>query len=113
MTNALLLADPEPGSRAVLARRLEREGFEVLGAAPDQAVALAPHADLALVSSTEICRRLRDRGGPSAERELPVIVLSAEASAAERVLAFQHGADDVVPAPFHYDELVGLISHIR
>src|SRR5579883_2130789 len=102
MANALLLADPEPVARDTLARRLEREGFEVLGATPDQAVELAPRADLALVASTDICRCLRDRGREPAARELPVIVLGTEASAAERVLAFQHGADDVVPAPFHY-----------
>jgi len=97
MTNALLLAEPEP----TLARHLADDGFDVVGAGSGDAAALAASVDLALVGDLDLCRRLG---------KLPVIVLGGEeADVVDRVRAFEHGADDFVPRPFHYEELLARI----
>jgi DNA-binding response OmpR family regulator len=41
--------------------------------------------------------------------ELPVIVLSGRSSDVERVRSFARGADDHVPKPFHYQELLARV----
>jgi DNA-binding response OmpR family regulator len=42
--------------------------------------------------------------------QLPVLVLSGRASEADRLRGFEAGADDYVPKPFHYPELVARIG---
>jgi two-component system KDP operon response regulator KdpE len=51
----------------------------------------------------EVCRRLR------AESEVPVVVLSARASEADKVDALDLGADDYVTKPFSPEELLARI----
>jgi DNA-binding response OmpR family regulator len=123
MSQALLLAEAEPGTRDFLERHLASDGFQVLGAdAEDLALELVERArpDLVLVggledaSAPEICRRLREgEPGRSWDRNVPVIVLGeARADAVDRVHAFERGCDDFVPRPFHYEELVARIHAV-
>jgi DNA-binding response OmpR family regulator len=122
MSNALLLAEPEPETRGYLERHLMEDGFEVVGAAAtSETLELAERArpDLVLLgigdgSGLELCRRLREgEPGRSWNRDVPVIVLGQEeADAVDRVRAFARGCDDYVGRPFVYDELVARIRAV-
>ena len=123
MSQALLLAEAEPGTRDFLERHLSSDGFHVLGAdAQELVLELIERArpDLVLVggledaSAPEVCRRLREgEPGRSWDRNVPVIVLGeARADAVDRVHAFERGCDDFVPRPFHYEELVARIHAV-
>jgi DNA-binding response OmpR family regulator len=123
MSQALLLAEAEPGTRDFLERHLSSDGFQVLGAdAQELVLELIERArpDLVLVggledaSAPEVCRRLREgEPGRSWDRNVPVIVLGeARADAVDRVHAFERGCDDFVPRPFHYEELVARIHAV-
>jgi DNA-binding response OmpR family regulator len=123
MSQALLLAEAEPGTREFLARHLASDGFAVLGAdAGREALELVERErpDLVLVGglpdapALEVCRVLREgEPGRSWDRDVPVIVLGeARADAVDRVHAFERGCDDFVPRPFHYEELVARIHAV-
>ncbi|TDD66730.1 response regulator transcription factor [Jiangella aurantiaca] len=57
--------------------------------------------DLPGVRGDEVCRSLAGRGYPGR-----VLMLTAAGSVADRVAGFEHGADDYLPKPFAFDELV-------
>ena len=124
MSTALLLAEPEQSARAHLERHLAEDGFAVLGAEDEtRALWLAERArpDAVLLASrleqssgAEVCRRLR-AGAPGRDwdRDVPVIVLGDPAGdATDRVRAFAHGADDYVPGPVLYEELLARIRAV-
>ena len=124
VTNALLIAEPEPATRGFLSRHLSEDGFAVVEAtAGGEALALAEQErpDLALVgdelpdvSGVELCRRLREgEPGRSWDRDVPVILLGQpDADAVDRVRAFARGCDDYLGRPFHYDELLARIHAV-
>jgi DNA-binding response OmpR family regulator len=116
MNAAVLLAEPEPGTREFLERHLADDGFDVLRAeAEREALELVERLKPSLVlTSTELCRRLREgEPGRSWDREVPVIVLGdSQADAVDRVRAFSRGCDDYVGTPFHYDELLARIRAV-
>lgn len=117
MSAALLLAEPEPGTRGFLERHLRSDGFEVVGAAAGgEALELAEQVDvdLALLASVELCRRLRaGEPGRSWNRDVPVIVLGApDSDPVDRVRAFAGGCDDFLARPFHYEELLARIRAV-
>lgn len=124
MPNALLLAEPEAGTRGFLERHLTQDGFEVVNTdagcdALDLAERLRP--DLVLLgdrlpdgSGLELCARLREgEPGRSWDRDVPVIFLGQkDADAVDRVRAFARGCDDYLARPFHYEELVARIRAV-
>jgi DNA-binding response OmpR family regulator len=117
MTAALLLAEPEPATRGYLERQLVSDGFQVLQAAfGGEALALVERTRPALVlcSELDLCERLREgEPGRTWNRDVPVIVLGPEeADAVDRVRAFQRGADDYMPQPVVYDELLARIRAV-
>jgi len=109
MSNALLLAEPEPATRGFLERHLKQDGFEVVEANDGDALALLDIArpDLVLTSealAADLCRRAAD---------VPVIVLGRpDADAVDRVRAFDGGCDDYLGRPFHYEELLARIRAV-
>ena len=116
MSQALLLAEAEPGTREFLERHLVSDGFAVLGVdAGREALELVERErpDLVLVGglpdapALEVCRVLREgEPGRCWDRDVPLIVLGdARDDAVDRVHAFERGCDDFVPRPFFYDEL--------
>src|SRR5512133_2676689 len=119
MSQALLLAESEPGTREFLERHLAGDGFAVLGAdAGREALELVERErpDLVLVGglpdapALEVCRVLREgEPGRCWDRDVPLIVLD---DAVDRVHAFERGCDDFVPRPFHYEELVARIHAV-
>ena len=113
MSSAVLVAEPEPETRAYLGRQLRDDGFEVIDAAVrSEVLELAERArpDLVLLAELELCLRLR-RGEPGRtwDRNVPVIVLAPTSDPVERVRALDRGADDVVGRPFAYEELLARI----
>ncbi len=117
MAGALLLFEPEQGSRELLEQNLRDDGFEVLGATRDrEALDLVERArpDLVVATGLELCRRLREgEPGRTWDRNVPVIVLTQpSADPGDRVRALERGADDVVERPIAYLELVARIRAI-
>jgi two-component system response regulator MprA len=111
MPARLLVVDDDPAVRESLRRALTIEGYEV-DLAEDGADGLAhvagqsPDAvvlDVAMpgVDGLEMCRRLRHDGN-----RLPVLMLTARESVAERVAGLDAGADDYLVKPFVLDELL-------
>jgi DNA-binding response OmpR family regulator len=116
MSAALLVAEPEPGTRGFLERHLSDDGFDVVGSGPDlEALELVERARPDLVLGTlELCRRLREgMPGRSWSRDVPVIVLGGTSEdAVDRLRAFERGCDDYLGRPFEYQELVARIRAV-
>src|SRR4026208_1689331 len=60
---------------------------------------LLPHRD-----GYEVCRELRARGDTT-----PILMLTARAAIDDRITGFDAGADDYLPKPFSFRELLGRI----
>jgi DNA-binding response OmpR family regulator len=109
MSNALLLAEPEPATRGFLERHLRQDGFEVVEALDGEAFALLEltRPDLVLAADSlaaDLCRRAAN---------VPIIVLGrADSDPVDRVRAFDGGCDDYVARPFHYEELLARIRAV-
>src|SRR5437763_3290494 len=96
MSNALLLAEPEP----TLVRHLTSDGFRVVG---DDS-----RPDLALLADDGAVDAVRSRHG-----DIPVILLGGpESDTVDRVRALQRGCDDYVAQPFVYEELLARIRAV-
>jgi len=95
---------------ALLGEFLEREGFAVEFAHDGPAgleKAVSGAADLVVLDvmlpgwdGFEILRRLRPRS------PVPVIMLTARGEDVDRIVGLELGADDYLPKPFHFPELV-------
>jgi DNA-binding response OmpR family regulator len=113
MTGRVLVAVPEPPVRDAIASALGREGLAV-EASSDGGAALerARMERFAMVildldgpagRGIERCRQLRSSS------DVPLVVLSARDSAADRVFGLEAGADDYVGKPFAMAELVSRV----
>ncbi len=112
----ILLVDDEPLITDSLSYSLRKEGFEVK-AVGDGAQALQEALDfqpdlvvldimLPGMSGLEVCQRLRAR------TTTPVIMLTARGEEIDRVLGLEVGADDYLPKPFSFRELLARIRSI-
>jgi two-component system, OmpR family, response regulator len=110
----LLVVEDESKMAALLERGLEEEGYAV-DVAPDGADAIwrateTPYDAIVLdvmlpdIDGFEVCRQLRAAG-----RWSPVIMLTARDDVADRVSGLDAGADDYLPKPFAFDELLARI----
>jgi two-component system, OmpR family, response regulator MprA len=112
----ILVIDDDPKIVGLLRRGLAYEGFDVYtagdgedghGAIRDR----SPHIvllDIAMPGEDgfEVCRRLRR------ESDVPIIMLTARDEVADKVTALDLGADDYVPKPFSFDELLARIRAV-
>jgi DNA-binding response OmpR family regulator len=109
MSNALLLAEPEPATRGFLERHLRQDGFDVVEALDGEVVELLEltRPDLVLAADSlaaDLFRRAAD---------VPIIVLGRpDSDPVDRVRAFDGGCDDYVAMPFHYEELLARIRAV-
>jgi DNA-binding response OmpR family regulator len=112
----VLVVDDDEAVRVLLTRYLEMEGFAV-DQVPDGAAALDAIAsskpDLVLLDlmlpaqdGLDILTRLRR------DSDVPVILLTARGSEADRILGLKLGADDYVVKPFSPGELTARISSV-
>jgi two-component system response regulator RegX3 len=112
----ILVAEDEPGILDAVAYTLRGEGYEVETVEDgEQVLAQAPHDEFDLLildlmlpklSGIEVLRRVRSTSA------LPVIVLTARAAEADRVLGLEIGADDYVTKPFSMAELLSRVRAI-
>ena len=110
----VLIAEDEPTLAALLAKGLRRramavdvvhDGAEALERlAVDDYDVLVLDRDLPKVHGDDVCRRLA-----AARARVRILMLTAAAAPAERVAGLNLGADDYLPKPFDYDELVARI----
>lgn len=116
----ILLVEDNEMNRDMLARRLERRGFEVVVAVDGlQGLALAtseaPDAILMDMSLPELdgweaTRRLKDA---EATRAIPVIALTAHAISGDRERALAAGCDDYETKPVELGRLIAKIEALH
>ncbi len=109
----VLVVDDERDLRTLLEFNLRQAGFEVAQAASGaEALARARTAhpklivlDLNLpdVSGTDVCRLLKS---DPQTRRIPILMLTARGSEADRIHGLELGADDYLSKPFNVRELV-------
>lgn len=111
-------------TRGFLERHLAHDGFAVLGTGDGrEALELAERArpDLVLVGSPiedaaglELCRLFRSgEPGRTWDRDVPLILLGQpNVHPLDRARALEHGCDDFVAKPFHYEELLARIRAV-
>ena len=115
----ILIADDVPANRHLLLAMLQPLGFVVHEAADGREALqqVRQHApDLVLMDLTmpamdglEAMRALR---ASAATRDLPIIALTANASAVHRNDALAAGANDFLSKPFQRDELLDKLAHL-
>jgi two-component system copper resistance phosphate regulon response regulator CusR len=108
---AILVVEDERKTRDSLVEGLQLEGWQVQSAATGAlAITTLDRETFDLVildwmlpdrDGPEILRHLRARG-----RLIPVIMLTARGELADRIAGFEHGADDYLPKPFAFAELL-------
>src|SRR6186713_1741015 len=112
----VLVADDEPRITKLVAIALSEEGFRVVTAnGGEQALQKAEEVrpDIVLLDivmpdldGIEVMRQLRER------RPVPVILLTAKGSTADKAKGLDLGADDYVAKPFHPDELAARVRAV-
>ena len=114
---SILVVDDEPTIAEVVARYLERAGYDTR-TAPDGPSALAAAAssrpDLVILDimlpgldGLEVMRTLQSNGG-----RVPVILLAARGEESDRIVGLRRGADDYVVKPFSPLELVARVDAV-
>ena len=111
----ILIVEDEPGIAFALEADLRTEGYSVTVATNgDDALRLAASAGLILLDvmlpgkdGFEVCRALRRSGSKT-----PIILLTAKAQEAEKVMGLELGADDYVTKPFSPRELRARIKAV-
>jgi two-component system response regulator RegX3 len=117
-TAKILLVEDEPSLVDTIRYALEREGFSV-DVARDGRLALDQFRDgapdlvildlmLPEVSGLDVCRRIRETS------TVPIVMVTAKDSEADKVAGLELGADDYVTKPFSVRELVSRVrAHLR
>ena len=110
----VLIVEDEPKIGAALKRGLQQERFVVeLYDDGEQglAAALADEYDVIVldrmlpsIDGVEICRRIR-----KAKNMTPILMLTAKSQIRDRVEGLNAGADDYLPKPFSFEELLARI----
>src|SRR5271170_2699883 len=114
----VLVAEDDEGLRSVLERGLRESGYAV-DAVGDGELALRYLATyeyevavldwrMPKVTGLEVVQRLRRRGS-----SLPVLMLTARDTAADRVTGLDEGADDYLVKPFDFGELLARIRALQ
>lgn len=112
----VLVVDDEPVVRDVVARYLERDGFETLEASDgeearrilesEQPALVVLDVMLPGIDGLELCRWIRETS------DTPVILLTALGEEADRIAGLQLGADDYVTKPFSPRELAVRVANV-
>jgi len=108
---SILLVEDEENLHEALKLNLELEGYEI-SSSYDGAQALKmisqEHFDLLIldvmlpeIDGITVCETIRLNN-----TELPILILSAKNSSADRVLGLKKGADDYLTKPFNLEELL-------
>jgi two-component system, OmpR family, response regulator MprA len=114
--STLLVVDDDPNLLRMLRRGLSLAGYTVRAAEDGQTaldLAGAAEPDLVVldvmlpepIDGLEVARRLRAAGS-----EVPILMLTARDQLADKVAGFQSGADDYLPKPFAFEELLARVN---
>ena len=117
VSELVMVIEDEKEIRDLVRYNLERAGYRVAAAGDGEAglkqlFAARPDAlvlDLMLpgASGLEILRELR---GEPTTHDLPVLLLTARSAEMDKLLGFEHGADDYLTKPFSPRELVARVK---
>ena len=122
--DTLLVVEDDEATRAFLADNLSADGFRVAtasGAGEGLRAIEVRRPSLVVLdliledgSGLDLLDRVRTADGLASriDPELPVIVLSGRSGETDRVRGFARGADDYVPKPFLYGELLARIRAV-
>jgi two-component system copper resistance phosphate regulon response regulator CusR len=110
----ILVVEDEPVAAAVLAKGLREHAYAVDVAADGDAVieqVSVNDYDLVVldvllpgINGLDLCRQLRDTG-----TTIPILMLTARGGHDQRVEGLDAGADDYLPKPYHFPELLARI----
>ncbi len=113
----VLVLDPDAGFRSEARRALEAAGFEVTAlsevrdlmrllesAEPD---ALVIDLTAPAIGALDVCRIVRTSSG---WQDLPILLVTTQASEVVRLRAFRAGSDDVLEKPISVSELVARVE---
>jgi DNA-binding response OmpR family regulator len=122
--DSLLLVEDDEATRAFLADNLAADGYRVAvasGAGEGLRAIEVRRPSLVLLdlmledgSGLELLDRVRAADGLASriDPHVPVIVLTARTGESDRVRVFARGADDYVPKPFLYAELLARVRAV-
>jgi DNA-binding response OmpR family regulator len=110
----ILVVEDNPRMASAIRHGLKEQGYVVdlsaSGHEAEEMAAIEPY-DLIVLDrmlpdrdGVEVCRNLRRRG-----LSTPVLVLTALSSTAEKVTGLDAGADDYLPKPFEFEELLARV----
>lgn len=113
----ILVIEDDPNVADFVKRGLLQSGFSIVEVAPDgqQGLKLAQSGnpdlvvlDLMLpdIDGIDVCRKLRSSG------DMGIVILTARGVVGERVKGLEAGADDYLPKPFVFDELLARIRAV-
>jgi phosphate regulon transcriptional regulator PhoB len=115
----ILVVEDEPDIRKLVQYNLTQERFNVLEAEDgEQALKLLQREKPSLVildlmlpglSGMELCKLLRQRSDTA---KLPILMLTAKAGEADRIVGLEMGADDYLAKPFSPREMVARVRAI-
>ncbi|MCL2386005.1 MAG: response regulator transcription factor [Defluviitaleaceae bacterium] len=113
MSARILVVDDEKTIVDIVTYNLRKEGYETIEAHDGKSgleLALSQNPDLVILDimmpgldGYEVCTRLRKVS------QVPVIMLTAKAEEADKVLSFELGADDYITKPFGVRELLARV----
>ena len=121
MNERILIIEDDPDIAESLTYNLKREGLRVLVAhSGEQGFQMAkdPQSTPSLIvldlmlpgmNGSEVCERLRRK--PETEK-IPIIILTAKASEADKIAGLDLGADDYMTKPFSVKELIARIRAV-
>ena len=121
MSKPALIIEDDPDIAESVRYNLESEGFTpTVASTGEQGLALALDSqnppmvivlDLMLpgMNGMELCRRLRRE---NQTRKIPIIMLTAKASEADRIAGLDLGADDYIAKPFSVRELLARVRAV-
>jgi len=117
--STILIVEDDPAIREMVGMVLTREGYDMLeagNALEARKIIASRKPDLILldwmlpgISGFEFARQLH---GNNAQRPPPVIMLTARDQEADKIAAFEAGADDYVSKPFSVSELLARIKAV-
>jgi phosphate regulon transcriptional regulator PhoB len=113
----ILVVEDEPDIRKLIHYNLAQENYQVIEAEDgEKALRLLQRDKPSLIvldlllpgmSGLELCRALRERAETA---RLPILMLTAKASEADRVVGLELGADDYLTKPFSPREMVARVK---
>ncbi|OKL46555.1 DNA-binding response regulator [Boudabousia liubingyangii] len=114
--NTILVVDDEDTYRETLEFSLRGDGFKVYSAATgEKALEIFERQNIDLIlldlmlpgiSGTEVCQKLR------AKSDVPIIMVTAKDEVVDRIVGLELGADDYLPKPYSYRELLARVRAV-